>query len=606
MELMKSLGAFWLHLAKSAFPDYVTDQDLAVFERRYSGEGIPFLTDCLPRLGKMLDRSFQTGRAEPVLGFETERDRMTPLFLRRCWEVLFDKEGRFIGTEEAAGAVACIRQLSYCFYKLETSYTPEQEKEAITAFIAADESARTFDISRVLDEQLSVARSLVHGLLAGLNPFEIEPVHGSGASSCGVKPWERYDSFRYSKRLDRCFPYTDHFFYNYTDLADNLHVLLEAEEANPVSKVCFVPKDSRGPRVISTEPREHMYIQQGLMAKLYARVSSIRNIANMIDFRDQSRNQRLAREGSITGRLATLDCKEASDRLSNQLVKHLFPSNWVEALQACRSAGTILPDGSFRRFWKFAPMGSAVCFPVEAICFWAISMAACGFKSRDLSRLLNSKHRYRGVKVSVFGDDIIVPTQSAGDVINALERYGLKINRDKSYLAGPFRESCGGDYYFGHPVAPVRFRAFSDDGVAQYRMVQTVNTVIRTYGYWRVGVAMSEWVWDHIGPVPVLPWYDDQSRCTRKGAYIIGPYESMGPDRLGHRPNASYRRNRRFNRALHRLEFRLLCVDGQKISTHLSGWSRVLRRTMMRIHPDQSAADAALPKRLHAKFRWIG
>lgn len=595
MESMKSLGALWLRLTQCAmFVEYVTPKDRETFQRRLNGEGLPFLTTVLPRLGKELDRAFRTGRLAPVPGFDSAGGAVYPAFLSGAWKVIFEKDGQ-LRSQEEAGAVSLIRQLSYLFYKLEVSYTPEQEAKALTAFIAADEAARAFAIRDALCEQLTVARSLVHQFLASCDPRDITPVHGSGSSACGVPPWERYDTCRYSSRIQRVYPYDSHFFYNLTHCSDNLDDLLGMEEAFPVSKVCFVPKDSRGPRIISMEPREHMFIQQGLMTKLYDHVSNTRKVASMIDFRDQTRNQLMARKGSIDGSYATLDLAEASDRLSGVLVKHLFPSNWVEALYACRSSGTILPDGTFRRFWKFAPMGSAVCFPVEAICFWAISLAACGLKERDIPCLLSPKRRYRGPKISVFGDDIIVPNQHAEAVCKLLSRCGLKVNTEKSFWTGPFRESCGGDYYYGHNVTPVRLKALTtDDNVNRYRVAETVNTAIRRYGYWNVGVPLTEWYEETYGPVPVSNRYDDKCEKTSDGLYIIGPYTSV--------PN---RYRVKWCRNTHRLLYRVRKVTTPKIGVATDGWSKVLRRTLLRLTPEQRADNAALPKRPRLKYGWV-
>jgi len=60
--------------------------------------------------------------------------------------------------------------------------------------------------------------------------------------------------------------------------------------------------------------------------------------------------------------------------------------------------------------------------------------------------------------VRVYGDDIIVPVDTLVHVIRYLEAFGLKVNTDKTFGTGKFRESCGGDYYDGVDVTPVRVR----------------------------------------------------------------------------------------------------------------------------------------------------
>jgi hypothetical protein len=104
-----------------------------------------------------------------------------------------------------------------------------------------------------------------------------------------------------------------------------------------------------------------------------------------------------------------------------------------------------LPDGRVIALKKFAPMGSALCFPIETLIFAAI----CQYVTRE-----------HGVTedYSVFGDDIIVPTQCVDDVLYVLEVLGFRANRSKSFSDSNcwFRESCGGEYCDGYDVTPMR------------------------------------------------------------------------------------------------------------------------------------------------------
>jgi hypothetical protein len=66
--------------------------------------------------------------------------------------------------------------------------------------------------------------------------------------------------------------------------------------------------------------------------------------------------------------------------------------------------------------------------------------------------------------VSVYGDDIIVPTEMSASVMEDLESFGLRVNQNKSYNTGLFRESCGGDFYAGVCVTPVYVRKWDFTG----------------------------------------------------------------------------------------------------------------------------------------------
>lgn len=107
---------------------------------------------------------------------------------------------------------------------------------------------------------------------------------------------------------------------------------------------------------------------------------------------------------------------------------------------------------------KFASMGSAVCFPVEAMVFTTIVFTAVA-DFRGLS-LTPRSARLIAPTVSVFGDDIIVPVDAAPLVAAYLEAYGLKVNRKKSFWTGRFRESCGTDAFQGEPVTPAYLKTF--------------------------------------------------------------------------------------------------------------------------------------------------
>jgi len=187
------------------------------------------------------------------------------------------------------------------------------------------------------------------------------------------------------------------------------------------------------------EPHERMFIQQGLMSKIYDHIECDSMAKGYINFTRQSINQNLAYLGSLDQRYATLDLKDASDLVSWELISRIVRPEWLAALSATRSDKASLPNGQTVELKKFAPMGSALCFPIEAILFFCIA------------RLVTDK-------VWVYGDDIIVGNAYALPVIEKLHHYGLKVNLDKSLFTGFFRESCGSDYYKGDFITPVRYR----------------------------------------------------------------------------------------------------------------------------------------------------
>jgi hypothetical protein len=60
----------------------------------------------------------------------------------------------------------------------------------------------------------------------------------------------------------------------------------------------------------------------------------------------------------------------------------------------------------------------------------------------------------RAQYIRVFGDDIIITEPAVGHLYRLLEEVGLKVNKEKSFSRGQFRESCGMDAYDGVDVTP--------------------------------------------------------------------------------------------------------------------------------------------------------
>lgn len=85
-------------------------------------------------------------------------------------------------------------------------------------------------------------------------------------------------------------------------------------------------------------------------------------------------------------------------------------------------------------------MGNGFSFPLETLIF---------------ASLVHSVYAETGDTVyRVYGDDIIVQQSSALLLIELLRYSGFRLNVDKSFVFGQFRESCGADYFGGINVRP--------------------------------------------------------------------------------------------------------------------------------------------------------
>lgn len=164
----------------------------------------------------------------------------------------------------------------------------------------------------------------------------------------------------------------------------------------------------------------------------------------------------MAKERSVFQNLATLDLSEASDRVSNLHVMALFSRypHLMVAIQDCRSTKADVPGHGVVHLAKFASMGSALTFPMEAMVF--LTVVFLGIKD-ELNRPLTVKDIHSFIdRVRIYGDDIIIPVEYVQSVMNRLSLYGYKVNDRKSFWNGKFRESCGKEYYDGADVSIVR------------------------------------------------------------------------------------------------------------------------------------------------------
>ncbi|DAD52643.1 TPA_asm: RNA-directed RNA polymerase [ssRNA phage SRR7976299_10] len=256
----------------------------------------------------------------------------------------------------------------------------------------------------------------------------------SGTSSCGF--YELTDEQLMSDKFE--------------DIRDNYEEGLETSrgielvEEPPVyvdvkivdAKLVFVPKSAKTDRSIGVEPSVNSMFQLGIGSYMAERLA-----AGGVDLRDQSKNQRLARHGSLTGALATLDLSSASDTVATGLVAHLLPPEWFDLLAMFRT-GVMSYEGKRIHLEKFSSMGNGYTFPLESLIFWALASSVVE---------LSSKTDYF---VSVYGDDIIIPSECFTALASVLNDVGFVVNRSKSFSTGPFRESCGKDYFNGIDIRP--------------------------------------------------------------------------------------------------------------------------------------------------------
>lgn len=574
------------------------EKDYKVILLRTEKEGISFLTKTLPSLGKSIDLALQ-GNPLHVSHFKLMGHTVVPQFLRVLSRRVFDDFGHLLPSP-CITAVNDLRQITFLWYKLELPYAEEIQQETFNRFVDNDQFLRAPD--RFLDgldkgdlEILSTGRTLISSLFRGftINDSKFTPKHGPGSVATGEKPFEKMFFKRFYRHLAEVFPYEEHFFLSPTHLVDHLDEFLSMEELDEgTSKVVLVPKDSRGPRLIAMEPLEYQWIQQGIKSKLYDFIEKNPMTCGHVNFTDQTINQKLALRSSQDQLFATLDMKDASDSVSLGLVKYLFgdipESDLLEALLASRSSKAEVPDGRLVDLRKFAPMGSAVCFPIEAIVFWSLAVACLMCDCKYTRKQAVSS-------VYVYGDDIILPTDCVHSVFRRFPIYDLRFNPAKCCVSGYFRESCGVDAFHGEDITPLKIRKI-------FPSKQTDGTAIASY------VDYSNQLWRK-------GFYSASKYLEKKLVELLGelPYGKFLEEGFGYpTPVLQYRVGgdfkqkirRRWNFKLHRYEYLCITVRPVDYIGSPDTWREIFR-IMIYNSEEIRAGRYSLPRKTKTQKRFV-
>lgn len=461
---MKSLTTLWQEAASelAAWCDTSTTRDVKTLRARVDAEGISFLTITLPNFGSDFERSLDRGFVGSDLFYGFHRKGGLPVFLRGFLCQIFDEKTGVLQTEPNVDAIFAVRQLTLMCKKIQLPCSPEREKKALDRFVQCEEELRMVEDARtgIDNSRFRVLAAILFGdvfdaVNTEVESFALDPSHGPGATADKKVGNQKFNQSEWTDRMEPYFPFGEYVLPSWRHISGQSVKFLRPWEERP-SKVRSVPKTLKTPRLICVEPTATQYAQQGLLRSLVPKLETLTPSRYFVGFTDQEPNQLLAQEGSLSGDLATLDLSEASDRVLNSLVIDMLKP-WPSlsgAVQACRSEVTELPDGQRIRLTKFASMGSALCFPIEAIVFTTLVMM--GIEVARNTRFTRSSFEDLRGQVRVYGDDIIVPIDCVTEVIRHLEDYGLKVNATKSFWNGKFRESCGGDFYAGQDVKPVR------------------------------------------------------------------------------------------------------------------------------------------------------
>lgn len=256
------------------------------------------------------------------------------------------------------------------------------------------------------------------------------------------------------------------------------------------SRLIAVPKTLKGPRLIAAEPSEHQFCQQQMLAFFVDRFHHVFRGA-FITLKDQRPSQEMTKSASLDKSLATVDLSSASDRLTCRVVERIFRRSptLLHSMHAARTRyvkETMRGRTTHALLRKFASQGTAVTFPVQSLVFLCCALA-CSIEGDVTWAKINSLRH----KVRVFGDDIILPSTGYADLVSLLTTLQLKVNVDKSFVNGHFRESCGMYAYKGYDVTPVSPKTTRPDDAASRKAVLDISNNLFYKGYWHATTAFE-------------------------------------------------------------------------------------------------------------------
>jgi hypothetical protein len=454
--------------------DLSVERDQRRIADRCEHEGFSFLTITLPLLSDALERGLENNSFTCPTQFS--RHGRLPRFLGGFFKRVFTKDGELL-PEPCPDTIFYIRQICRFFKKPKIECSPKRNRKAVQHFLDVEGELRrmTSQVERkdiILD---SISRILWSQVFPEPNPLDLVCHHGPGVTADRYLSNERYRIRKWNQRSELTFPSDLHCYPNYGAAAEGSREGITSEselrylrlcEEEPV-RVVFVPKTLAAPRVIAIEPSHVQYMQQSIKDLMYTVIENHRLTHRTIRFADQSVNQRLAHRSSIDRRLATLDLKDASDRVHLHLVQRIFKtSGLLEYLEDARSLHATLPNGKNIVLTKYASMGSALCFPVEACVFYTLLLSA--MHQLDGRRPSSRSIRDYSRRIDIYGDDLIVPVEYTDVVVRYLESYALKVNVNKSFRNSHFRESCGADFYKGKWVTPIYARTVPHDDLRHW------------------------------------------------------------------------------------------------------------------------------------------
>lgn len=557
---MKSLANDILRVARgickdvsSAYPTYGdVSRDIERLTRLAEYRGLGVFTLDLPNLDAALLRGLEDGRLRlqgPMSHRKSKRCHVPRLF-SGLWLRVFNKDGR-LKPEPDTTAIFFLRQIFCLGKKVSKMCTPDRVVDAVKEYVSVESQLRPptqkweedeiapdgpirvhlcddmdghlplfpRDIDRGLYQDLDRAQLVADLILGQFDEFD--PIaysgiraelgerpgfrHGPGAVADRRGLVNKYHFPRWSAKLESLFPYRE------------CGTVASDTESQPLNhevsaRLIAVAKTAKAPRLIAAEPTEHQWCQQLTLHYMVSQFTKVFG-RSFIDLSDQSKSGDMARAASRDGALATVDLSSASDRLTCYVVERIFRSHpsLLRALHAARTRSLSIDiDGCTSetlKLKKFASQGTATTFPVQSFVFLCLALG-CSIRGRVSWRKIRRLRR----SVRVFGDDIILPRHGYAGLVKVLSELQLKVNQEKSFSNGLFRESCGTDAYGGDDVTPIKPQNLGSYGPESRMATVDASNNFFMKGLWHAAEAVARLLPGHV--LRHLPVKRPDSGCT--------------------------------------------------------------------------------------------
>lgn len=478
-------------------------RDRAYLKNALFHQGLSYAAKCLPKLADSLLQYLEAGKSS-YPGFKLQPGTEHPRFLGQLFTMIYNPS---FCDSNRTWAIKCIYQLGYTFKKLQGPYDPKVLVKKFDEFCEVDKALDAIECDYdVINWAINDINTLFKDV--DMHQISLRCHPGPGATNTPRKKYERYEPFVLYKQIDDVLWYEEIFLPSYSNWTRQAQKLRAVQALRPTSRFKFVPKTFSKPRGICIEENEMQYAQQGVKEFLYEHIESHWLTKGYVNFSDQSCNRLRALKGSADRLSATIDMSEASDRISRKLVERLFVNqadirDLLLALSTrCITAPNDIADKvkySILEANKYAPMGSGLCFPIMSLVHFTLVRGIIASSKLDNKMALLKE-------IYVYGDDIILPSVAVETVFSELPKFGMKLNTEKSFYQGEFRESCGLHAYKGVEITPIFIKKIN----LKARKTETLLSVLaaeyglRYNGFTRTADLIVEMVTDVEGELPIV------------------------------------------------------------------------------------------------------